>query len=442
LLLWATEEEFAEVSSLLKELGAVASDNRANATKFRVLESRSPEETARVLQQLQKSWNGPNQLNINVPPLDGTKTKKEPAAGQQPATPPATKDKITLNGSSSNSSNDLSAKIFFVAQAEESPDPAAAQAPQPAEQAQAEAKSNEPAKAPATSAPINITMTPDGRIVITSNDVAALDQLEDLLAELEPPQRNFEVFQLHNSRASLVSLNLEEYFKDELGDDNSGMPWWWDEAPKNDEPATLGKRRKLRFIWDNDTNTIVVQNASPAQLQVIHKLVEIYDQAVSEDAVARRQTDIVQIKYSRAQDIATAIKEVYRDLLSSKDKEFQGKEGDRGGQSRNENRFRFFSSSSDQKSTPVKVSFEGALSIGVDEISNTLIISAEEGIWENIKDLAVSLDEKAKPNTVVQVHELRGSMTAAELKKALATAFVQPWPGGKPLQGAAVQTGK
>src|SRR5690606_6047950 len=132
----------------------------------------------------------------------------------------------------------------------------------------------------------------------------------------------------------------------------------------SDDNATLGKRRKLRFIWDNDTNTIVVQNASPAQLQVIRQLIDIYDQPVSEDSVARRRTDIVPIRYSEANDIATAIKEVYRDLLSSKDKEFQG--GQSGERERGRDRgYSFWGGSSSQKSTPVQVSFEGALSIGV-----------------------------------------------------------------------------
>jgi type II secretory pathway component GspD/PulD (secretin) len=81
------------------------------------------------------------------------------------------------------------------------------------------------------------------------------------------------------------------------------------------------------------------------------------------------------------------------------------------------------------------MSFEGALSIGVDEISNSLIISADEQIWENVRDLAHSLDQKAKPDTVVQVHQLRGSLDAEELQDALEDVLSNPWMGGKPTQG-------
>src|SRR5690606_22005439 len=115
------------------------------------------------------------------------------------------------------------------------------------------------------------------------------------------------------------------------------------------------------------------------------------------------------------------------------DKEFQRGGGENGERDRGrESRYSFWGGSSSQKSAPMKMSFEGALSIGVDEISNTLIISADEQIWENVKDLAVSLDAKAKPNTVVQIHQLRSSLDPEEVQDALTDVLSQPWPGGKP----------
>lgn len=455
LLLWANEDEYAEVTALLKELGAIASDSGSNPNKWRVLEARTPAETKAMLEKLQQSWGGKNPLKINVAPAE---KPDEPAAAPPAAEAPPVKDKITHRDAPAATTVAAAAhggtrKNPFMLIAQESPAPTAESAEGPkSPPASAPAAQTSPAveappsettaattpEAPAKDAsppPINITVTPDGRIVISSDDVAALDQVEDMLAELEPPQSDFEVFPLKNSRASLVALNLEEYFADELSDDDQSFGWWWGEEQQQDDPATLGTARKLRFIWDSDTNTIVVQNASASQLDVIRKLIEIYDQPVSEDAVAKRRTDIVPIRYSNAQDIATAIKEVYRDLLSSKDKEFQrgngeGDERDRG----RESRYSFFGGSSSQKSAPMKMSFEGALSIGVDEISNTLIISADEQIWENIHDLAVSLDEKARPDTVVQIHELRGSLDAEELQDALQDVLSQPWAGKKPAQ--------
>ncbi|HMO84271.1 MAG TPA: hypothetical protein PKC18_05040, partial [Lacipirellulaceae bacterium] len=52
-----------------------------------------------------------------------------------------------------------------------------------------EAQGAAAAAAGAEAPPINITVTPDGRIVISSADVAALDEMQDLLSELGPPNR-------------------------------------------------------------------------------------------------------------------------------------------------------------------------------------------------------------------------------------------------------------
>ncbi|HMO84270.1 MAG TPA: secretin N-terminal domain-containing protein, partial [Lacipirellulaceae bacterium] len=240
------------------------------------------------------------------------------------------------------------------------------------------------------------------------------------------------------SRASSVVINLKEYFADDMAADESDRFFrWWNDDSSNEGPATLGKRRKLRFIWDPDTNTILVQNASGAQLEVIRELIRIYDQPIGEDAVARRRTDVIEVRYSRAQDIATALKEVYRDLLSSKDKEFQSQRGDDNNRGQQRNiYYRFSTGNENSKTTPVKMAFEGALSIGVDTVSNTLIISAEEQIFDNVLQIVKVLDQQAKPDTVVQVHELRGALSPSELQTALRSVLAQPWPGGKPDPGA------
>ncbi|MBX3424386.1 MAG: hypothetical protein KF688_01780 [Pirellulales bacterium] len=410
LLLWATEAEYEEVMALLTKLGVVPTPG-VGGDRLRVYEAQSPEETARLLEQLQKSWQGKNPLIIN-----GLDSKQDAPAEEPRAPAPQTEDKVT------RIERRGSLRAHFVA-----------------------APVDEEAAAGATAPPITLTVTPDGRLVLSSADPAALDQLEELMAELQPPQDEFAVFRLSHADVYYVYLNLKDYFAEELkGQKEPIYDYWGDYRGSRDKaagPATLGRRRPLQFIWDIDTNTILVQGASKSQLAVIEKLIKIYDEPVGEDAVASRRTEAIPIRYSRAQDIATALKEVYRDLLSSKDKEFAN--GGRDGQrtTRNETYYRFYgggdSDDKDKKSAPVKMAFEGALSIGVDEISNTLIISAEEQVWTSIREIVVQLDERANPESTVEVVEVRGNVTSAALKSALAQALSQPWPGGKPSsQGA------
>jgi type II secretory pathway component GspD/PulD (secretin) len=490
LIVMATDDEYAEVQKMLEELGVVTSNRGGNPETWRVIEARTPEETAEMLKRLQEAWGGNNPLNINVAPP--AQTPKEKPAPAEPAgdVAPADESEDTLTS--------RSRRTFWLAQYTDAPepenpgDPGDPDTPEdPAEPGEpkdpdepetpdetlvaaaepandgdddAEGDSEDPETPPATDdpfaprnrdkapaaatrvasgPPINLTVTPDGRIVISSDDPVALDQLEDLMAELSPPQKDFKVYKLKNTDCRDVWYNLKDYFEDELADDEGDNFFrLWNGFDEKNDTATLGKRRKLRFIWDTATNTVLVQNASPAQIQVIDKLVEIYDQPPAADSVRQRRTAIVQVKYSRAQDIATSIKEVYRDLLSSKDKEFQSRDGNQRGQGggRREVVYRL-PGMGDNKSGPVKVAFEGALSIGVDTISNTLIISAEEQIIAEVKGIVAQLDEEAKPDTVVQVHRVTGSLDAEELQQALSTALSRPWPGGKP-EGAGGQNGQ
>ncbi len=461
LILMATVDEFAEVNRMLAELGVVTSDRGGNPATWRVLDARTPEETKELLERLQEAWGDRSPLNINVaPPAEAPAAEEAPTPAADPVEDPddaaPAEDEDTLTAIPGSVPRlDVRRRVFWLAQfTEEASDaPAAAAEPgdedddpgepgdpdtpndpeepddaeDPAEDDDAETAKSLPAKG----APINLTVTPDGRIVISSSDAVALDQFEDLLSELSPPQQDFKAYYLKHADCYFVHDNLCDYYTDELADDGGDdYSWFWGGGEQEDEPATLGKRRKLRFIYDDATNSVLVQNASPSQIQTIDKLIKIYDQPPPEDSVRQRRTEIVKIQYSRAQDVATALKEVYRDLLSSKDKEFQNRDGNQRGGGRQVTYN--FPGSGNNKSAPVKVGFEGALSIGVDTISNTLIISAEELIVEDVKGIITQLDNEARPDTIVQVHRVTGSLDAEELQEALSTSLSRPWPGGKP----------
>jgi len=446
LVLWANDAELEEVHKLLVQLGELPSDQSRNPHKVRIIQAGDPAETARLLKQLDAAWSGKNRLQIHSSP-DKPDSKPE-TTKPQPTAKPASRDTVTLRAlppSSDHSS--LKQTIRLVALETEGSD-GDSPPEQPAEKPSDDGEAP-PAEQPAEpdAPPIDVIVTDDGRIVMRSDDPLALDELEDLLSELTPPQDEFAVFHLHNSTAGFVVLNLEEYFEEELKGQQEGVytPWgdYRGSKDKNTGPTSLSKRRLLRFIYDFDTNTIVVQNASPAQLRIITQLIEIYDRPVGADSAATRRTEAIKIRYSQATDIATALKEVYRDLLSSKDKEFQGKDGQ--GKARNETYYRFYSGppeDGNKKPSAVKVAFEGALSIGVDEISNTLIISAQEDVWDSVRQIVQSLDEAAKPNTVVHVHEISGMISSTKLQKTLAAAMGQPWPGGKPAKKAAAKGGE
>ena len=161
-------------------------------------------------------------------------------------------------------------------------------------------------------------------------------------------------------------------------------------------------------------------------------LINIYDQPVAGDGKQVRKTQVFPVKYSKATVLAEAIKDVYRDLLSASDKALQTNQPGKDGQKPPERNYTFIygggegDDKSKQQETPVK--FKGLISVGVDEISNTIIVSAPESLLENISQLIDQLDRAARSTNSVQVVKLDGKVNATDLQKKLNKIFTKPQP--------------
>jgi len=276
--------------------------------------------------------------------------------------------------------------------------------------------------------------------MLSSSDPVALDRMEELIEQLSPPEQRFKVYPLEHITAYSMYLNLKDLFREELEGEDGGddfSDFFWGFRPRSgDKKATgLSKRRKLMITWDTGSNTILVANASPTQLREIEALIKEYDKAAPADSVRTRRTALIKIKYSKASEIAEALKEVYRDLLSSKDKEFdQGEQQRRGSSQERVTVIRYGdgSGSGSKRPSPVKVGFEGALSVGVDDISNTILISVQEELYQDVVAMVNKLDQEAAPNTVVRVHRVNGNVSAEAIRQTINDAVGRPWIGGRP----------
>ncbi len=405
-----TAQQLAEVRELLIKLGEPL-DEQQSDRPVRVLEALSPEATAKLLEKVRAAWPAMG---------EGAELRIEGEESEEPITPES-------KPSAKNSSRPkayLAVQLHQTVATRENSEPTAAK--------------TQTKQAP----PVSITVAPDGRLVLSSSDPAVLNRLESLVLSLTPEEPNFKMYRLKNASALYVWLNLQEYYAEELKDeeeeDNNSRFWGPPRPATKEDPLKLSKRRKLTFIYDSPGSSIMVKNASPAQYAEIDRLIEEWDQPIPADAIKSRRTATVKIEYSSAQKIAAALKEVYRDLLSSRDKEFEtGEEGKKGGGLRiaSTTTIRYGSadaSPSDVRTTePIKATFEGALSIGVDEVANILIVSAQEELFDSVLDTIRVLDQEAKPNTAVQVHRL--AVSAAAVREALAKTVGQQWLGDKPM---------
>ena len=113
--------------------------------------------------------------------------------------------------------------------------------------------------------PINVTVTPDGQIIVSSPDGEALDRMEDLIHRLSPPQPRFKVFPIKHVAAQSVWTNLTEYYAGRNQRRQRTTPAWI-QALQPKKPGGLSARQELKIMYDQPTNSVVVSNASASQL--------------------------------------------------------------------------------------------------------------------------------------------------------------------------------
>ncbi|MBI1346069.1 hypothetical protein GC163_07250 [bacterium] len=447
LLVWVNDIEFEEIQNLLVKLGEIPPAGSRAAT-FRRLDSIPLEDAPYLIERLREAWPGlgdnPLQLKIHPRADDGDQptlplplnrpTKEDPSTSVDPSEFLETLPTV-FRFSKSSVSHTGAARTLAVAH--EKADSSIVRPPAPSlpetldrgpqivtigpaqqDHAIAQLPRERIEERPTSKPPVMIELDPEGRWVLRSEDTAALDQLEDLLNELSPPRRDYKLFQLQHSTswAYGIALTLEEFFKDEeeKSSPNTRRYYYYDSAPQEKKEANrLSKRRPLKFIADSDSNSILVVGADPHQLRTIADLIEYYDQPVASDAKALRRTEIFQIQHSQAQTIAEAIKDVYRDLLSENDKALQQQNQNKEQQRASDRSVTyvydtFGDSGGDKKASdpPAPVRFKGALSIGIDEVSNSIIVSSTETLLLNIRMIVERLDQAAVPKlpTMQVVH--------------------------------------
>ncbi|MEM6690908.1 MAG: secretin N-terminal domain-containing protein [Planctomycetota bacterium] len=463
ILLWANEQEMEQVEDLLIQLGELPPPGGSPQT-VRVIDAAATPETLEYLRQIQQQWQGLSNVPLELPDADDfkevesevTQRRQLDRANEDEDDEDPSRDEATDFDPSDvtdlNSSSDPSTRLVGVpsdgieetAEGEVSGDvggkvsgssmPSGRQIQSVEDFDRLYGSGNSTRKKSQTQqadskAPIRIHVDADGNLVLQSDNTAALDRLEMLMVQVKPPSRPYRVFHVQHASATWMALNLEDYFEEEEeGDSNADrfFNWYWgdDDEEEKREPSGLGRAGQLRFISDIDTNTIVVTGASNSQLRTIAELIELWDQA-EVDSSRTRYTRLVTIQYGQAETIAETVKEAYRDLLSSNDKTFQAgnvqnNQGQPVQKSREGSGSRFADSETGREGGGADFSFKGKLSLGVDSIGNTLLVSAEgESLLELVCEMIGRLDEAAQPKGNVRVMKMGGGVSGDSMKEAM-----------------------
>jgi type II secretory pathway component GspD/PulD (secretin) len=461
LMLYANDVELSEVNNLLVKLGELPPKG-GNTETTRVIDSGSPQETQELLDQIRRHWPGiaPNPLTLPpvspaTEPLDSAPRQPVPQQAVPPA-PARTAADQPLDAilSLAELRRDVIADEALSLPKEEAGS-SAQPAPsfQPAQPAgKGGSEESEPAAAAAVKAapPVNVQVGPDGKIIVSSQDTQALDAFEDLAIKMAPPRKEYKVFHLKRAGVYGVAQNLEDFFKS----DKKEQPLsFWDRIygtgnqDDSENDVRLSKRRKLKFIPDPDTNTILVDGGDQSQLRTIEELITLYDRPPPTDSESVRKTETIALKYSKANVVANTVKDVYRDLLSDNDKALGNQTNQGGGRPRVTV---FTDSYSDPDKPDRKVpKFKGMLSIGVDETSNSLLVSAPTFLFDHVSRMITELDEAAAANNSIRVVKI-GSGVSAERMQELLEDILHPGnsanrsktPKTPPTQAAAKPAGK
>lgn len=407
LLIWANEMEREEIHKLLAKLGE-SPTSLQDRSRMRTIDANRSQDTLEYLKKLEGLWKRdssnplilPDESLFDPPDIrnpDGEPLDKDiPKPGlPQPAVPsPTDISKIDRRRDS------IASRPFVRAILVQDGD---------------DGNSKNVGK------PIRMRFDADGNLVLESDDLEALDRLEQLMNDRSPPSRKHIVFAIKHARPSWIKLNLEDYFKEDKKEkQNDGRDMFFSyifdlEPPeKEDDSPQLGKRRKLRFISDNDTKTLVVIGADSTQRETIARLIKLWDVPPLEDKRSLRYTNIVKVEHSKADSIVEAIKDAFRDLLSSNDKALERPSPDANKEKKRED-----SDGDVGAGGGMSFTFSGRLSLGVDRVTNSIIVSAKgEDLLDLVCKLIADLDEAAQPTGMVQSIQLNGANPSA-IEKAL-----------------------
>ncbi len=258
-------------------------------------------------------------------------------------------------------------------------------------------------------AEIVVSFGPSG-LMIASEDLEALDEFEAMLTTLSAQSGNegddYTVFYLKYARAEVAANLLNTILGNGGGDGGGGGGSLLGDLASNmlgggGGGGLMGSllglagggggggivtAGSITITPDNRLNALVIQ-AGPQDLDLVEQMLEIIDQEASpEDVQTVAKPRLIPIFYSRAEDIATVVKSVYSSRLESSatsrqrqpspEELIKALRGGKGG-----------GRSSNATSTPQK------MSVGIDARSNSLVVSAPEKLFQEVKMLVEQLDQ-------------------------------------------------
>jgi type II secretory pathway component GspD/PulD (secretin) len=212
-----------------------------------------------------------------------------------------------------------------------------------------------------------------------------------------PEESDVKVVSLKYAQAALVKTQLDALLA----------------QTRTADASVLNTEETLIVEADPRMNRLMIQNATPRQMRLIHEIVPLLDQPVQEDERLIRRQQVYRPQRIRATEIALVLKDIYRDLLSTSDKVFDARVGNRP-----------FGYNSAMAAASKNPEYQGLLSVGADDPRNILVLSAPAYLIDEVMQVVKLVDSSASRETVAVAPVSRAAH--AKLGEALDKLLSKP----------------
>jgi type II secretory pathway component GspD/PulD (secretin) len=241
-----------------------------------------------------------------------------------------------------------------------------------------------------------------GKITIASSDPQALDELEKILNLITGPNAssldlgNFQTFQLRHAGADQVVAILKDLF---------------DKKPGSQQQQRTSNVPLL--VAADDRLNMVILHAGRSDREIIGNLIQVLDSPDVTDALSINQPVVVAVRNTDANRLLTILNSVFRTQLSSGGgrKQIPIPEG--------------LPVELASLLQQVNVATSGPLlTLGVDTVTNSIIVLAPPQLRDQVKATIVQLDEavETEPGEQIEIIQLRKTNTT-RIQRALDNLF-------------------
>jgi hypothetical protein len=250
-----------------------------------------------------------------------------------------------------------------------------------------------------------------GNILLYSDDQEALDRVERLIqtvVQSAGAKTKWTVYYLRvadaTDTASMLSLLFPQGAVTQTSSSRSSS--YFGGLSDSAGLSSLGAGN-LRIVPEVRSNALFITGPTDQVNQVLEAL-SVLDSAEIPESLKDRVPRLIDIQHANVEDVATVVREVFREQLESQSAAPQIPRGGRGGRS---GRGGFNALAMLMAGAQGGASDRGVeLSIGVDTRTNTLVVSASEQLFRQVEALVESLDEAAdEANRTVRVVTLENA---------------------------------